>query len=383
MIKYCKRCVMPNTKPNLSFDEEGICNACRNYEKRDAVDWNKRKEELMSILDKYRSKDGLNWDCIIPVSGGKDSTYQVVTMLELGMNPLCVTSTTCHLTEIGRENIENIKNLGVDYIEITPNKKVRKHLNRIGLFEVGDISWPEHVGIFTIPVRIAVNMNIPLLIWGENSQNEYGGPAASTENNILDRKWLEEFCGLLGLRVSDLIGYEGIKKNQLIPYTYPTDEELKEVGVTGLFLGHYIPWDGLSNVLLAKAHGFKSWGKTIEGSAVDYENIDNYQVGIHDYFKFLKFGFGRASDLVSMHIRRGRLTREQGMNIVKNCDGKFPWTYLDKPLEEILEPLDITVDEFIKICDQFTNKKLFKIDRNGELIKDKKGNLVKINYDND
>ena len=374
---------MPDTKPNLSFDEEGICNACRNYEKRDAVDWNKRKEELMSILDKYRSKDGLNWDCIIPVSGGKDSTYQVVTMLELGMNPLCVTSTTCHLTEIGRENIENIKNLGVDYIEITPNKKVRKHLNRIGLFEVGDISWPEHVGIFTIPVRIAVNMNIPLLIWGENSQNEYGGPAASTENNILDRKWLEEFGGLLGLRVSDLIGYEGIKKNQLIPYTYPTDEELKEVGVTGLFLGHYIPWDGLSNVLLAKAHGFKSWGKTIEGSAVDYENIDNYQVGIHDYFKFLKFGFGRASDLVSMHIRRGRLTREQGMNIVKNCDGKFPWTYLDKPLEEILEPLDITVDEFIKICDQFTNKKLFKVDRNGELIKDKKGNLVKINYDND
>lgn len=383
MIKYCKRCVMPDTKPNLSFDEEGICNACRNYEKRDEVDWNKRKEELMSILDKYRSKDGLNWDCIIPVSGGKDSTYQVVTMLELGMNPLCVTSTTCHLTEIGRENIENIKNLGVDYIEITPNKKVRKHLNRIGLFEVGDISWPEHVGIFTIPVRIAVNMNIPLLIWGENSQNEYGGPAASTENNILDRKWLEEFGGLLGLRVSDLIGYEGIKKNQLIPYTYPTDEELKEVGVTGLFLGHYIPWDGLSNVLLAKAHGFKSWGKTIEGSAVDYENIDNYQVGIHDYFKFLKFGFGRASDLVSMHIRRGRLTREQGMNIVKNCDGKFPWTYLDKPLEEILEPLDITVDEFIKICDQFTNKKLFKVDRNGELIKDKKGNLVKINYDND
>lgn len=382
MIKYCKRCVMPDTKPNLSFDEEGICNACRNYEKRDAVDWNKRKEELTSILDKYRSKDGLNWDCIIPVSGGKDSTYQVVTMLELGMNPLCVTSTTCHLTEIGRENIENIKNLGVDYIEITPNKKVRKHLNRIGLFEVGDISWPEHVGIFTIPVRIAVNMNIPLLIWGENSQNEYGGPAASTENNILDRKWLEEFGGLLGLRVSDLIGYEGIKKNQLIPYTYPTDEELKEVGVTGLFLGHYIPWDGLSNVLLAKAHGFKSWGKTIEGSAVDYENIDNYQVGIHDYFKFLKFGFGRASDLVSMHIRRGRLTREQGMNIVKNCDGKFPWTYLDKPLEEILEPLDITVDEFIKICDQFTNKKLFKVDRNGELIKDKKGNLVKINYDN-
>ena len=124
-------------------------------------------------------------------------------------------------------------------------------------------------------------------------------------------------------------------------------------------------------------------GWLIEGSSVDYENIDNYQVGIHDYFKYLKFGFGRASDLVSMHIRRGRLTREQGMNIVKKLDGKFPWTYLDKPLEEILEPLDITVDEFIKTCDEFTNKKLFKVDRNGKLVKDKKGNLTKVNYDNE
>lgn len=135
--------------------------------------------------------------------------------------------------------------------------------------------------------------------------------------------------------------------------------------------------------MISQNHGFESWGKTIEGSSVDYENIDNYQVGIHDYFKFLKFGFGRASDLVSMHIRRGRLTRSDGMEIVKRHDGKFPWTYLDKPIEEILRPLDISVDEFIKICDQFTNKKLFLTDRNGNLIKDKKGNLTKINYDNE
>lgn len=383
MIKYCKRCAMPDTKPNLSFDQEGICNACRNFENRKEVDWNKRKDELKQILDKYRSKDGSNWDCIIPVSGGKDSTFQVIKMLELGMNPLCVTATTCHLTEIGRKNIENLQNLGVDHIELTSNRVVRKKLNRIGLIEVGDISWPEHVSIFTTPVRMAVNLGIPLLIWGENSQNEYGGPAASTQNNILDRRWLEEFGGLLGLRVSDMVGQDGIENKDLIPFKYPSDEELKRVGVTGLFLGYYIPWDGYENVLVSQAHGFQSWGKTIEGSAVDYENIDNYQVGIHDYFKFLKFGFGRASDLVSMHVRRGRLTRDEAMKIVKIHDGKFPWTYLDKPLEEILEPLDITVEEFIKICDQFTNKKLFLTDRKGNLIKDKKGNLTKINYDNE
>ena len=120
--------------------EEGICNACRNYENRRNVDWTKRREELTEILDRYRSKDGSNWDCIIPVSGGKDSTYQVITMLELGMNPLCVTATTCDLTPIGRANIENIKKMGVDYIEMTTNRVVRAKLNRIGLIEVGDIS---------------------------------------------------------------------------------------------------------------------------------------------------------------------------------------------------------------------------------------------------
>lgn len=382
MIKYCKRCLMPSTKPSLLFDEEGICNACRNYENRNKVDWDERKKELISILDRYKSKDGSNWDCIIPVSGGKDSTYQVITMLELGMNPLCVTSSTCHLSEIGRVNIENLKLLGVDYIEFTANKGVRRKLNRIGLSEVGDISWPEHVGIFTVPIRMAVNFNIPLIIWGENSQNEYGGPAASVKNNTLDRSWLEEFGGLLGLRVSDMIGIEGIERKDLISYTYPTDEELKRVGVTGLFLGYYIPWDGLTNALIAKAHGFKSWNSVIQGSAVDYENLDNYQTGIHDYFKFLKFGFGRATDLICMQIRRGRISRDQGLEIVKKLDGKFPWSYLDKKLDEVLEPLDITVDEFVRICDDFTNKKLFITDKNGKLVKDKKGNLTKINYDN-
>ena len=277
MIQYCKRCCLPSTKPHLAFDEEGICNACRNYENRKNVDWDERKKELMAILDRYRSKDGSNWDCIIPVSGGKDSTYQVVTMLELGMNPLCVTATTCDLTDIGRRNIENIKKMGVDYIEVTTNRIVRAKLNRIGLLEVGDISWPEHVSIFTVPVRMAVNFNIPLIIWGENSQNEYGGPAAAVENNVLDRRWLEEFGGMLGLRVNDLVGQEGITKKDLIPFTYPSDEELKRVGVTGIFLGYYIPWEGLHNVLVAKAHGFESWGKVVEGDYDDYENLDNYQ----------------------------------------------------------------------------------------------------------
>ena len=382
MISYCKKCVMPNTKPDLIIDDFGICNACSSFNNRSSIDWEARYIDLIEITNKYKSKNQSNWDCVIPVSGGKDSTYQVVKILQLGLNPLCVTSTTCDLSEIGRMNIENIKKLGVDYIEFSPNPIIRSKLNRIGLINIGDISWPEHVGIFTIPVRVAVQYNIPLIIWGENSQNEYGGPAADSENNHLTRKWLEEFGGLLGMRVSDLTSYEGIENKHLISYTYPTDKELQQIGVTGLFLGYYLPWDGLSNMLIAQANGFITYDKIVEGSYVNYENLDNHQTGIHDYFKFLKFGFGRASDIASLHIRRGRITRHDGIDSVKKLDGLFPWEYLGKSLHEILKPLNISIDEFIKICDKFTNKKLFIRDVNGNLIKDSLGNLTKINYDN-
>ena len=381
-LRYCVRCVMPHTKPDLRIDDEGVCNACRSYEKRTDVDWDARAVELKEVTDRYRSKDGNQWDCIIPVSGGKDSTYQVIRMLQLGMNPLCVTATTCHLSEIGRKNIQNIKDLGVDYVEFSPNPVVRRKLNRIGLTDVGDISWPEHVGIFTIPVRAAVQYNVPLIVWGENSQNEYGGPAAAADNNVLTRRWLEEFGGLLGMRVSDLVGIDGIEQRHLIPYSYPTDEELARVGVTGIFLGHYLPWDGYANALISQAFGFTSVSTTVEGSIVNYENLDNLQTGIHDYFKFLKFGFGRSTDIACLHVRRDRITRQDALQMVKLHDGKFPWTYLGVPIEQILEPLGMSIDEFIEICDRFTNKAIFKADRRGNLIKDRHGNLAKLNDDN-
>lgn len=382
MIRYCVRCVMPETKPDLKIDEAGVCNACRSYERREQVDWDQRKRELETILSEFRSRDGTRWDCIVPVSGGKDSTTQVARMLQLGMTPLAVTATTCDLSEIGRRNIENLQRLGVDHMAFSPNPLVRRKLNRIGLTQVGDISWPEHVGIFTIPVRAAVEFEVPLIIWGENSQNEYGGPAAASEERVLTRRWLEEFGGLLGLRVSDLIGVEGIRERDLIPYSYPSDEELRRVGVTGIFLGYFLPWDGYANALFAQAHGFSTLQATVEGSIVNYENLDNHQTGIHDYFKFLKYGFGRATDIACLHVRRGRLSRADALELVRKHDGKFPRSYLGKPLEQILEPLDISLEEFTRVCDTFTNRKLFKCDARGMLIKDRHGNLTKVNDDN-
>lgn len=373
---------MPATKPDLRFDEQGVCSACRNFQNRKEVDWASRRLELEEILARYKNTDGSNYDCLVPVSGGKDSHYQVIKMLQMGLNPLCVTATTDELSDIGRRNIENLKGLGVDYIEVSPNPTVRRKINKLALEQVGDVSWPEHVAIFTIPIRVAVQHGIRLIVWGENSQNEYGGPAAAAQNNTLTRRWLEEFGGLLGLRVSDLVGQEGIQPRDLIPYTYPSDEELARVGVTGIFLGHYIAWDGFTNALVAQAHGFETWPHCVEGSAVNYENLDNVQTGIHDYFKFLKYGFGRASDLVCMQIRRGRLSREDGIAIVRRHDGRFPSTYLGCPLEKTLAAFDMSLEEFERVCDRFTNKKLFLRDEGGQLLRDSVGNLTKVNYDN-
>jgi len=381
-IKYCNTCMYPETKPDLWFDEAGKCSACINFENRTEIDWAARQKEFSDITERYKSIDGSNYDCIIPVSGGKDSTFQVIKVLQAGLNPLCVTAETDSLSELGRRNLENLKRLGVDHVNVTPNPKIRRKLSRLALREVGDIQWAEHVTIFTIPIQVAVEKNIPLIVWGENSQHEYGGPAAAAENNVLDRRWLEEFGGMLGMRITDLIGQDGITRKDLIPYFYPSDEDLKRVGVTGIFLGYYFPWDGYNNTLLAQAYGFESYPTPTEGSLVNYENLDNYYHRIHDYFKYIKYGFGRATDQANNHIRRGRLERKDIVEFLKENDGAYPSVYLQRPLESVLEEIELSKEEFDEICNRFTNKKLFKTDRKGNLVRDAKGNLIKLNYDN-
>ncbi|MCA3262798.1 MAG: N-acetyl sugar amidotransferase [Telmatospirillum sp.] len=375
-VRYCSHCLYPDSKPDLKFDARGVCSACVGYENRKAVDWDKRRAEFVAVTDRYRSKNGSNYDCIVPVSGGKDSTYQVIRLLQQGLNPVCVTAMTDSLSDVGRRNLENIAKLGVDHIAVTLNPTVRRRINRLALTEIGDVSWPEHVAIFTVPVRMAAQLGVQLIVWGENSQDEYGGPAAAQTKSTLDRRWLEEFGGLLGLRVSDLVGLEGIEQRNLIQYTYPTDAQLKASGVTGIFLGYYFPWDGYQNALIAQGFGFETIGPMVEGSLANYENLDNFQTGIHDYFKYLKFGFGRATDIANNHVRRGRLTREDAVALVRRHDGKFPWTYLGRPLAEILKEFDMTVDEFLVVCDRFTNKRLFRTDNRGKPMRDREGNLV-------
>jgi N-acetyl sugar amidotransferase len=369
---------MPDTKPDLTFDDEGVCSACRYYEQRAQVDWPARKAELSALLDKYRSTT--HYDCIVPVSGGKDSHAQVIAMLERDMHPLAVCATTCALSDLGRRNLDNLKGLGVDCIEFTANPVVRRKLNRIGLEQVGDISWPEHAAIFTIPVRAAVAYSVPLIIWGENSQREYGGPAAAADKTTLDRAWLDEFGGLLGLRPSDMVGQDGITARDMLPFQYPSDDELSRVGVTGLFLGHYLPWDGQDNAHTAGKQGFMRSPTTVEGTGFNHENLDNLQTGIHDYLKFLKYGYGRATDLACMQVRRGEWARDVAAMHARIYEGDVPTSYLGVPIQHILSNIGLSLYKFAGICDEFTNRDLFQCNDDGTLSEDYDGARIKVNY---
>jgi len=384
MIKYCRHCVYPETKPDLSLGENGICDACRFVDVKDTTNWDLRRKELAEIFEKFKNKDGSNYDCVIPVSGGKDSTFQTyVVKKEFGLNPLCVSYHLPEFTDLGRKNLENLKKLGVDCLEFTPNPEICKKMQKIALIEFGDAQWPEHFGIFTVPVQVAVHYNIPLIVWGENSQAEYGGPLKDMENKHLDNKWCEKYGTRVGGQSSSFVGPEvmlkhGIDRKFLNPYIYPSDEEIKRVGVTGIFLGYFLRWNIKEQLKKVRDLGFTLHDGPSEGTFTNYENLDNKIQGIHDYFKWLKFGYGRTTDNASVQIRLNWINREEAMKLVKEHEGKLPEKYLD----EFLKQWDMSRDEFLQITEKFTNKELFKKDENGNLIRNEFGNLEKINYDN-
>ena len=373
-MKYCKNCVYPDTKPQLVFDEKGVCSACINHDLKEQINWEQKEQELKTIFDEFRSKDGSNYDCIIPVSGGKDSTFQTYFIKKVcGLNPLAVNLHPLDQTEIGKKNLESLKKIGVDCIEFSPNPKVYQKLARYGLTELGDFQWPEHLGIFTVPVQIAVRYNIPLIVWGENPQLEYGKPTDIDRDTVLDKEWLEKNGGFF----LDKIKPEGMTKygfsiKELRPYLYPNDEDIKKIGVRGIFLGSYIKWDLFKQLELVKTLGFTENDEVKEGTYDKWENLDVFFTVFHDYFKFLKYGFGRTTDHVSLEIRYGRMTRDEGINLIKLHEGKIPRKFF----KEFLRSAEITENEFHEICDKFTNKELFLTNLNGDLVKDSDGNLT-------
>lgn len=343
----CRTCVMPPTRPDTPFID-GECAACRNYARRPQIDWDERKQQLLQLLDRHDGR------VLVPSSGGKDSTYQVLTLLELGADVTIATARTCHLTSVGRANIDNLARYART-IEVVPNMTVRAKLNRLGLDLVGDISHPEHMAIFTTPFHVARQTGHTLLMYGENPQNLLGGPLGSEEAMQLTARWRSEYGGFLGLRPDDLVGMEGITDRDMDDYRMPD-----VTGIEAHFLGQYMPWSARSNARVAVKAGMQTYrhGPPCDGNWFNEENVDNAQTGLHDFFAYLKFHYSRGTAQISQDIREGNISREHALVWLEPREHLFPQFYMGVHWHEVLDRIGMTVAQFRECEARFTNRQL-------------------------
>lgn len=338
----CRTCVMPNTRPDTPFID-GECSACISYRKRATIDWNSRKSDLLRILQRHDMR------CIVPSSGGKDSTWQVLKLLELGADVTVVTARSCHLTPIGRANIDNLARYART-IEVVPNMTVRAKLNRLALEMVGDISWPEHCAIFSTPFNVAKQISVPLIFYGECPQEAYGGPPGSDEAMQMTMRWRSEFGGFLGLRPSDFVGMEGITERDMRDY------EVHDPAwpVEAYFLGQFFEWDSRRNAKLAEEHGMRTLDMPpCETNWWRAENLDNAQTGLHDYFGWLKYGYGRGCAQISVDVRAGRIDRENALAWLDTHEGLFPDEYAGVSFATVLQRIGMTREQFKACVERF------------------------------
>jgi len=347
-MKICSKCVTPETAESLIFDENNTCSACKQISfKNEKVDWADRKVQFENLIAKHKNK--FDYDCVVPFSGGKDSTFALWYIVKIkNLKPLVVRFDHNFLRETVQKNTEKtITKLGVDFLNFKPNFNIVKKMMFESLFRRGDFCWHCHVGVNAFPIRIAIEKNIPLLIYGEPSA-EYG---SFYNYNNLEFQDVERFnkTGNLGINAEDMIGMikqrypnEKIDERDFKPFIYPSQKELNEKNIVGTYLGNYIPWDVKEQVKIIKKE--LNWeGDEVEGipEEYDYEKIECYMQGVRDYIKFIKRGFGRTSHLVSIDIRNNRMSREQGMKLVKEYDGKRP-----KSLDFFLGLVKMTEHEF-------------------------------------
>lgn len=368
----CTRCIYPQTRPDSHFDAEGVCSGCRSFEQREHINWPLRLVALKELIAEAKARRA-PWDVVVPVSGGKDSTYQCLRLIELGAKVLAVNSATDLLSEIGRRNLDNLKRY-CDVIEITPNTEVRKKLVRLGLYRVGDLSWPEHNIIWAAPTRVAVAFEIPLCVWGEQPQREYSSPEGVEPATNLNSAWVHTFGGMLGMRLSDCVGEDGITERDLDVYRFPSDAALDKARVKGIWLGDWEPWDGWRNAFIAQQYGFECLPHPVEQSLANFENLDNLVTVPRDWLRKVKHGYGRATDIACNQIRRGRITRDECLKLIERSE-RFPQTSLGVPLAQVLGMFDITFEQFVAECDRWTNPSIFEF-RDGKPVKSSDGTPV-------
>ena len=342
-MRYCTKCILPDSHESIQFDENGVCNICRQAAvKHSQIDWSARKDMLLSIVDRYRGIG--EYDCIVPFSGGKDSTFQLwYVVRELGLKPLVVRYNHWgYRPLVSENNLRTFKKLNVDVLEFTSSWEVVKKLMRKSLEKTGDFCWHCHTGVFAHTMQIAVKFRIPLVIWGESS-SEYRSYHTATELEEFDEKAFNEMINL-GINADDMYNLLAgeVEKRDLMAFQFPTEEELNNLGVKAIYLGNYIKWHTKKQVEIIKEElGWK--GQDVEGipSIYDYEKIECRWQGIRDYCKYIKRGHGRTNHLACIDIRNGEMNRDTGLALALQYDGKRPAS-----LDDFLAILDITEDEF-------------------------------------
>ena len=364
-MKYCKICVYPGSSAvPLAFDEHGICSGCRTSSQKTEVDWEARRKRFERLIEQYRSKDGTNYDCIIPVSGGKDSYFQTHIIKTIySLNPLLVTYHGNNYTPTGMRNLINMREqFGVDHIFFTPSIDVLKVMNRLGMLMMGDMNWHAHAGIFTYPIKVAVQQNIPLMIWGEHGFMDLGGMHSYKDFVEFTFRNRHEHC-LRGYEWYDFVNQapvhgEKLSKENLLAWMYPSDEEIDQVDVRGIYISNYFEWDANKHgPMMIEQYDFKESVEPFERTYRTMSNLDDmHENGIHDYMKFVKFGYGRATDHACKDIRAGLMTREQGVEIVKKMDH-----VKSKDLYRWLEYVGWDEEKFDRVADSFRDPRVWWI----------------------
>ena len=333
-MDYCARCMYPaNARPTIILDEEGVCSGCRYHESREKleIDWEEREEIFVQILDEARAnakRKKASHDCIIPVSGGKDSHYQVWLLTKkYGMNPLLVAFNHVFNAPSGIRNLENlVSKSGCDLVRYTAGVDSVRRLSRYMLETVGDLTWHYHAGIRTLPFQTAVSYDIPLVIWGEHGYAELTG-LVTLEDFVEFTRWTRKEHDMRGYEPSDLVGKAGITEKDIRPYVYPDDEEIARADIRGIYLSNFFFWDAKRQAeQMIEEWGFGPVTYKRDRTFNLHSKIDDHANDVHDYLKYVKFGYGRATDDVSTEIRHGRMSREEGLDIVAEYDAVEPST---------------------------------------------------------
>lgn len=353
MLTTCSLCLSTSTRPRNTFNQEGVCAACQWAEEKKTLDWATRVRELRGLLEQAKAESTSGYDCLVPVSGGKDGSYVAYKLKhEFGMNPLCVTITPPTPTALGRKNLEAFMASGFDVLSFDIDPEKLRRLNLTGLREMGFPYYGWLIAIQAMPLRVAGAFGIPLIFYGEDGEVEYGGDPENKNRAIYTAEYMRRVY--LEGGYSQVLEKSGLGSEDLTPFTFPEEDELQRVSIT--HWSYFENWDPYRNYLVAKEKcGLVDAEDTNDGTFTNFAQNDQEIYALHTYLMYLKFGFGRANQDACIEIRRGALSREQGLNLVRMYDGKLS----DGALESFADYYEIPIGELKQIIDAWVNKELF------------------------